>query len=166
MSDHFETLVRILNKEYDLYAMVRDAGKAIHEGIVAKNAAAVKTATRRYDMLSLQIEEIEEQRLLTCDTLGKELGLQTGHVGLLQILSKTPPEIRPALETARGRLKGIANELANITAANRILLEESLRDMTKMFEIFTRSKNRFAGYGHTGNIDTRPIERNLINHVA
>lgn len=166
MNSHLSDLLATLAIQRDGYSALIDSAEKLNRAIQAKNGIEVQTLTRQYDHIMNAIMDTEDKRLQICDLLKTELSISIPHPTITQIAAAINTTERKPLEELRDQLKGFIARLTKINMSNQILLEESLIEINHTMTIFVRSRAKFAGYRHTGCLDQKSVDQNIINRIA
>jgi flagellar biosynthesis/type III secretory pathway chaperone len=162
---HLDRLKTVLDKELALHAHLLETAQALNEALKKRAVDEVHKVSLHYDETTMQIERLEEQRLLLSDALAKHYG-ESGHVNLRTLIALMPADKRPEFEELQRNMKLKIGELTRINTSNKILLEASLSTIARTVEMMTLTENKLAGYKSLGQKDTKPIQRALFNQIA
>jgi hypothetical protein len=158
----FEELETILAKEYEAHEKMLSAATEVNVAIKKNDLATLQKNTSNLDEQVFQIEQIEEKRLACCSRLSLSIGTGSEPVRLAAIIEKAPPLFREKLGQLQTALKNAIAKIAQITIANRILIEEGLTMVQGQFAIIMQSGMRFAHYEHKGGRATAALPYNPL----
>ena len=167
MNKSVEQLMIVLNKELDLHALLIAAAYDMNAAVKKKNVAGVAAATRRYDDCTCSIEQLEEQRLLLCDTICKDAVKNGTHASLLTTIQHIDAPLRKTVTALRDQLKQTILDLSKINYSNQILITETITANHALLELITAGNPaQRGGYKKHGAKITTRHGMSLVNKVA
>lgn len=170
MNENIVKMVALLNELLKLHRALYDCACRLNGAIKSKQTAAVHRLVTEYDQAVFAIQELEEKRLVLCDSVGKDLGINSRHCSISAIVTAMPKAM-PAAEQSellqlRDSLKSVLNELHKINCSNKILLEEELVMIAQTMELVTKTDTKFCNYRSAGHKAPQPTTRTLFNKIA
>ncbi len=166
ITQHVSELRETLSGLLEMHQSLVQAAKEMNRALKEQNAAEVKRASACYDELTCHVEQLEEQRLETCDALCQELSSPVEHTALSAIIEVLGKERSNGLPALRDQLKLTLAELIRVNASNQVLLEESLEMFGKTLDMLARSGSKPVGYQRQGAARNVQDARILINKTA
>jgi flagellar biosynthesis/type III secretory pathway chaperone len=166
LDNHLEELCLNLESQLTLYQRLQLSGAEMKLAIMHHDREAIARNTTEYDRHSLQLESVEEQRLLLTDRIARAINWQQPHITVDAILRRTQGPLNHRLNQARKQLKAIIGEMNTINTANRIMLEQELLTIGKSLELITRAATPATGYQSRGTPQAGPLKRSFINRIA
>lgn len=166
MEKKISELKSLLSDELIIYKDVVLTAELINNAIKNKHIENLRKLTGQYDEFIGQIEELEEKRILICDSIMSTTSPKGNHLNLEKVITHLPEDKRKSLLKIRTSLKNELKKLTHINTANQILLSESLEVIDKNFIIYTQAQNSKNNYQQSGNFKTYAPKNNIVNHIA
>jgi hypothetical protein len=166
LEQHLEQLCANLENQLQLYQRLQVSAVEMKQAIERHDRDAIARFTTEYDRHSLQLESVEEQRLLLTDRIARGLHWHHPHITVDAILRHTQGPLNQRLNHARQQLKAIIGEMNALNTANRIMLEQELMTIGKSLELITRAVMPATGYQSRGTPQAGPLTRSFINRIA
>lgn len=164
--EEVDALKEVLTRELTIHEELIETANRLNAALRENRLEEVRDISARYDSCTCRIEHLEQERLAVCDRLAARLGLPDRHVNIRRLLDSLPGEEREGLAKVRDRLKQKLGSLARVNTSNRILMEESLQEISRTVEFMSRAGGKPAGYRRGGKLDTSVMRRSMINRTA
>lgn len=167
MDEKIKELADILHKQSEFHKGLIIAAKEMNGYIKTKNLEGIQKVIIKYDHLTGQIEDLEQKRLILCDTIAKKKLKENSHLNIKQLINILENEDEKSiLLKKRNNLKEKIDEFSKLNSQNNILLAERIEDIDINIKMIAGHVNKPAAYGNNGIMDNSKINRHMINRVA
>ncbi|MBD3321423.1 MAG: hypothetical protein GF350_10050 [Chitinivibrionales bacterium] len=166
MDKKITDLIAILRKECETHDTLIEVATAMNTALRENDTGAIQRNSVQYDETTCAIENLEEQRLQLCDSIGRGLKKQRRHLNCAAIADILPPQDAGPLRKIRQELKDKINTLTKINTSNQVLLEDALAGIARAVKLLANEKRKYSGYRRFGAKDPEFVPKNIVNKVA
>lgn len=135
----FDTLLTILNQELILFGSILTAEKEKRRSILRAEGQKLKELTRKSEILSAELVELEKKRLQTVEKIMHLAGesREEGPLSLsllLELARKTNPDLHPSLSGVVRDYREIIRNIKRETEENQRLLHSTAKNVERLLE--------------------------------
>jgi hypothetical protein len=154
----FDTLMTVLNQELILFGSILTAEKEKRRSILRAEGQKLKELTRKSEILSSELEQLEKKRLQTVEEIMNLEG-ESNREGplslslLLDLARKTNPDLHPSLSRVVRNYREMLRNIKRETEENQRLLHSTARNVERLLEDLRIKAHNDPSYGPRDRIE-------------
>ncbi|MCC6277705.1 MAG: flagellar protein FlgN [Oligoflexia bacterium] len=163
---HFQNLTVILEEEIKIHRSLLELVRHEREVLVRAQIEELESNNKLKESFIHKIRELESNRILASEQLGKDLGMKAGAVRLLELAAKLAEPMSSRLRNIHSTLELLITRIRDLNSSNAELVQSSLRIVSGALGAIKDTLQPRQTYAPTGDIKKSEVAGHFVSREA
>ena len=155
MKQMYDTLLKILREEIDLYGMVLKLARDEKDALMRSDLDALRTATDGKSLLVPTIRGLEQKRQAIIEDLSGAVGRPSQELSLRELSRLAEEPFAARLKACRSHLLSLASSISEVGSQNREFITHRLKLVRSSFSFLSHLTASNTIYHNSGKMMMR-----------